>query len=39
MVKMLRLDDIEVFVNTADHGSLSAAARSLDISPPWPVLP
>jgi DNA-binding transcriptional LysR family regulator len=33
MAKMLRLDDIEVFVNTADHGSLSAAARSLDISP------
>jgi DNA-binding transcriptional LysR family regulator len=30
---MLRLDDIEVFVNTADRGSLSAAARALDISP------
>ncbi len=30
---MLRLDDIEVFVSTADRGSLSAAARSLDISP------
>src|SRR5689334_13846777 len=30
---MLRLDDLEVFVNTADRGSLSAAARMLDISP------
>ena len=30
---MLRLDDISVFVSTADHGSLSAAARVLDISP------
>lgn len=30
---MLRLDDIEVFVRTADRGSLSAAARELDISP------
>lgn len=32
-MKMLRLDDLEVFVNTADRGSLSAAARMLDISP------
>src|SRR5690242_14183598 len=30
---MLRVDDLDVFVNTADHGSLSAAARALDISP------
>ncbi|MFZ6046261.1 LysR family transcriptional regulator [Pseudomonas sp. CR3202] len=30
---MLRLDDLALFVNTADHGSLSAAARKLDISP------
>ncbi|AKU21800.1 LysR family transcriptional regulator [Massilia sp. NR 4-1] len=30
---MLRLDDLEVFVRTADAGSLSAAARLLDISP------
>lgn len=30
---MLRLDDLSVFVSTADQGSLSAAARMLDISP------
>ncbi|MGO4380807.1 LysR family transcriptional regulator [Pseudoduganella sp. RAF19] len=30
---MLRFDDLSVFVSTADHGSLSAAARILDISP------
>ncbi|SFU79929.1 LysR family transcriptional regulator [Pseudoduganella namucuonensis] len=30
---MLRLDDLTVFVRTADLGSLSAAARSLEISP------
>jgi DNA-binding transcriptional LysR family regulator len=30
---MLRLDDLEVFVSTAERGSLSAAARALDISP------
>ncbi|MES2116613.1 MAG: LysR substrate-binding domain-containing protein [Pseudomonadota bacterium] len=30
---MLRLDDLTVFVRTADHGSLSAAARELAISP------
>jgi len=30
---MLRFDDLSVFVSTADHGSLSAAARTLDISP------
>lgn len=30
---MLRLDDLTVFVRTADRGSLSAAARSLEISP------
>lgn len=30
---MLRLDDLTVFVRTADHGSLSAAARELEISP------
>lgn len=30
---MLRLDDLSVFVRTADRGSLSAAARELEISP------
>lgn len=30
---MLRLDDLTVFVRTADSGSLSAAARELAISP------
>ncbi|WP_044873957.1 LysR family transcriptional regulator [Pseudomonas sp. LFM046] len=30
---MLRLDDLTLFVNTADHGSLSAAARKLEVSP------
>lgn len=30
---MLRLDDLSLFVCTADRGSLSAAARELDISP------
>ncbi|WP_271409338.1 LysR family transcriptional regulator [Pseudomonas sp. Q1-7] len=30
---MLRLDDLALFVATADHGSLSAAARKLDVSP------
>ena len=30
---MLRLDDLQVFVRTADRGSLSAAARELGISP------
>jgi DNA-binding transcriptional LysR family regulator len=30
---MLRLDDLNVFVRTADRGSLSAAARDLEISP------
>ncbi len=30
---MLRLDDLTVFVRTADRGSLSAAARALEISP------
>jgi len=30
---MLRLDDLSLFVSTADHGSLSAAARILEISP------
>lgn len=30
---MLRLDDLQVFVRTADHGSLSGAARELGISP------
>lgn len=31
--KLLRLDDLTVFVRTADRGSLSAAARELEISP------
>jgi len=30
---MIRLDDIQVFVQTADAGSFSAAARQLDITP------
>lgn len=30
---MLRLDDLTVFVRTAEHGSFSAAARELEISP------
>lgn len=30
---MLRLDDLSVFVRTADRGSLSAAARDLEMSP------
>ena len=30
---MLRLDDLTVFVRTAERGSLSAAARELEISP------
>ncbi|MES2820513.1 MAG: LysR family transcriptional regulator [Pseudomonadota bacterium] len=30
---MLRFDDLQLFVRTADAGSLSAAARLLDISP------
>ena len=33
MMKMLRFDDLTVFVQTADRGSLSAAARDLEISP------
>jgi len=30
---MLRIDDLQLFVRTADSGSLSAAARGLDVSP------
>ncbi|KIA79011.1 LysR family transcriptional regulator [Chromobacterium piscinae] len=30
---MIRLDDLQVFIRAADHGSLSAAARQLDLSP------
>jgi DNA-binding transcriptional LysR family regulator len=30
---LLRLDDLSVFVRTADEGSLSAAARTLEMSP------
>ncbi len=30
---MIRIDDVEVFVHTADLGSFSAAARQLDIEP------
>jgi DNA-binding transcriptional LysR family regulator len=33
MLVVLRLDDLTVFVRTADRGSLSAAARALEISP------
>jgi DNA-binding transcriptional LysR family regulator len=31
--KMIRLDDIQVFVQTVDAGSFSAAARQLDVTP------
>ncbi|RZI88173.1 MAG: LysR family transcriptional regulator, partial [Pseudomonas sp.] len=30
---MVRMDDLQVFVTTAEAGSFSAAARQLDISP------
>jgi DNA-binding transcriptional LysR family regulator len=30
---MVRFDDLQVFVSAADYGSLSAAARELDLSP------
>jgi DNA-binding transcriptional LysR family regulator len=30
---MIRIDDVEIFVHTADLGSFSAAARQLDIEP------
>ncbi|HEY8026291.1 MAG TPA: LysR family transcriptional regulator [Burkholderiaceae bacterium] len=30
---MIRLEDLQLFVRTADHGSLSAAARDIDITP------
>lgn len=30
---MLRFDDLQLFVRAAEHGSLSAAARLLDLSP------
>ena len=33
MKKIIRIDDLQVFVTTTDAGSLSAAARLLDISP------
>lgn len=33
ILKMIRLDDLNVFVRTADCGSLSGAARQLAISP------
>nr|WP_309109590.1 LysR family transcriptional regulator [Pseudomonas brassicacearum] len=33
MKKIIRVDDLQVFVTTTDVGSLSAAARLLDISP------
>ena len=32
---MLRLDDLQVFVRTAERGSLSAAARELDMPLVW----
>ena len=32
-MKIKNLQDLQVFVLTADHGSLTAAARSLDLSP------
>lgn len=30
---MVRLEDLQLFIRTADHGSLSAAARDIDITP------
>jgi DNA-binding transcriptional LysR family regulator len=33
MKKLVRMDDLQVFVSTVDSGSFSAAARQLDISP------
>lgn len=30
---MIRLDDLQIFASAADHGSLSAAARQLDLTP------
>ena len=33
MKKLVRMDDLQVFVSTVDAGGLSAAARQLDISP------
>lgn len=33
MKKIIRIDDLQVFVTTTDAGSFSAAARLLDISP------
>ncbi|MCI2260830.1 LysR family transcriptional regulator [Xanthomonas indica] len=30
---MIRLEDVRIFVAAADHGSLSAAARQLDLTP------
>ncbi|MCD4484374.1 LysR family transcriptional regulator [Chromobacterium vaccinii] len=32
-MKMVRVDDLQVFIRAADNGSLSAAARQLDLSP------
>jgi hypothetical protein len=32
-LKIKNLQDIQIFVLTADHGSLSAAARILELSP------
>ena len=39
---MLRFDDLQLFVHAADLGSLSAAARVMDMSPAracWRVQP
>lgn len=33
MKKLVRMDDLQVFVSTVESGSFSAAARQLDISP------
>lgn len=33
LTKMIRLDDVQVFVQTAEAGSFSAAGRQLDMSP------
>lgn len=32
-MKMIRLDDVQIFVHTVDYGSFSEAARQLNIAP------
>lgn len=33
MMPMIRLEDLQIFLSAADNGSLSAAARQLDLTP------